>query len=87
MQLALPAPFKYVGTSLLASLLKINICHHLTGVKQKLIISPLCEINYYFHILYSDLLNMVIFNILKKYSVISQVGAISQKNTKEIERA
>jgi len=83
LQLALPVPYKCAGTSLLASLLKINICHHLASVKQILIIISKIEIQNYFTLFNNQLSNLVIFNILKLFTIFNQFLAISQQNTQE----
>jgi len=75
LQLALPAPYKYVGTSLLASLLKINICHPLGWVKHILIISLIFDNLYLLFNIFNDLSNTVIFNILKNNSANGQLLA------------
>ena len=66
LQLALPAPIKRIGTSLSASLLKINICQHQISVKQILIFLTISLRNYYISFINNDLYIFHFFNILKK---------------------
>ncbi len=82
LQLALPAPCKCVSTSLSASLLKINICHHPAAVKQIMIIFPMKEIIFIITLYINELHNFVIFNILKKYEINVLFSVIPQQNTR-----
>lgn len=83
LQLALPAPCKYVGTSLLASLLKINICHQPVSVKQILIFSQNNEICLVYILFINKLYNFVIFNILKIYAIFVRFFIIHPQYAKE----
>lgn len=65
LQLALPAPYKCVGTSLLASLLQINICPPLVLVKQIMIILDNITVNNIIVNINKDIYQIHFFNILK----------------------
>ena len=65
MQLALPAPHTSAGTSLLASLLKINICQHQNSVKHILIFSENNEKYFVLLLLINYLHFLEFFKILK----------------------
>lgn len=64
LQLALPAPYKCVGTSLLASLLLPNIGGHSVAVKHLLIIFVITYIYYLKLLLFNNLYYNHFFNIL-----------------------
>lgn len=80
LQLALPAPYKCVGTSLCASLLQINICCPLVTVKLKMIFLGICTIKYYFSCINNEIYKIPFFNILNNYSFLCRNYGIPEYN-------
>ena len=83
LQLALPVPGKCEGTSLLASLLKLNICHHLTSVKQILNYCREIVDYHFFYINIIQLCNISFFNILNIYTIFCAIPVLPKLFTKE----
>jgi hypothetical protein len=74
LQLALPSPIKRSGTSLSASLLKINICQHQNNVKQILNFLIISLISYFLLFNNNELYICQFFKILKKNMISAPIG-------------